>query len=192
MFSKRQKEIIDKSIEIIGKKGIQGLTIKNLAKEIGVTEPAIYRYFESKNDILLAILKDLEEASLELNKKIKTLNTDTIGKVQFMFSKIIEIFSKTPSQISVVFSEELFKNEKILKDKIVEIMNLKEKAIEDIIAEGQQKGEIRNEIDNKTLALIVVGSLRFIVKKWDLQNQKTNLIEEGEKLINGLKIMLKA
>jgi len=52
MLTDRQIEIINKSIDIIATKGIQGLTIKNLSKEIGISEPAIYRHFESKTDIL--------------------------------------------------------------------------------------------------------------------------------------------
>ena len=190
MLTERQQEIIDKSIDIIANKGIQGLTIKNLSKEIGVSEPAIYRHFESKTDILLAILANFQEMSSFMNTAIKEMNDTAIGKIEFMFNKIIDIFTQEPSHISVVFSEEIFKNEKILKEKIVEIMNLKEKAVEDIILEGQNKGEIRNDIDNKTLALIVIGALRFRVKQWDLRNKHTNLQKEGQELITGLKNIL--
>ena len=190
MLTQRQTEIIDRSIEIIGTKGIQGLTIKNLSKEIGISEPAIYRHFESKTDILLAILKNFEEMSASLNETLKKIDDTTIGKIQFMFTKIIELFSKEPAHISVVFSEELFKNDKILKEKIADIMDMKERAVEDIIAEGQNKGEIRNDIDSKTLAMIVIGSLRLLVKKWDLRNQHTNLKEEARNVINGLKLIL--
>jgi hypothetical protein len=104
--------------------------------------------------------------------------------------KIIELFSVEPSHISVVFSEELFKNDEALKSKIIEIMNMKEKAIEDIILEGQNNGEVRNDIGNKTLALIVIGALRFRIKQWDLRNQHKNLEEEGQELIKGLRLIL--
>jgi len=190
MLTERQIEIINKSIDIIANKGIQGLTIKNLSKEIGISEPAIYRHFESKTDILLAILHNFQEMSSFMNEVIKDIDDTAIGKIEFLFTKIIEIFSEEPSQISVVFSEEIFKNEDILKEKIVEIMDLKEKVVEDIILEGQKKGEVRNDIDNRTLALIVIGALRFRVKQWDLRNQHKNLQKEGEDLINGLKIIL--
>ncbi len=190
MLTERQIEIIDKSIDIIATKGIQGLTIKNLSKEIGISEPAIYRHFESKTDILLTILHNFEEMSSFMNEALKDIDDTAIGKIEFMFTKIIEIFSIEPSHISVVFSEEIFKNEEILKDKIVNIMNAKEKTIEDIILEGQKKGEIRVDIDNKTIALIVIGALRFRVKQWDLRDQHTNLQTEGQKLINGLKLIL--
>ena len=190
MLTERQIEIIDKSIDIIATKGIQGLTIKNLSKEIGISEPAIYRHFESKTEILLTILNNFEEMASFMNEALQDMNDTAIGKIEFMFTKIIDIFSIEPSHISVVFSEEIFKNEEILKDKIVNMMNTKEKAIEDIILEGQNKGEVRLDIDNKTLALIVIGSLRFRVKQWDLRDQHTNLQTEGQKLINGLKLIL--
>jgi len=190
MLSERQTEIINKSIDIIATKGIQGLTIKNLSKEIGISEPAIYRHFESKTDILLTILKNFEEMSSFMNEAMKGGEGSAVSKIEFMFTKIIEVFSQEPSHISVIFSEEIFKNESILQEKIVEIMNSKVKAIEEIIKEGQEKGEIRTDIDNKTLALIVVGSLRFMVKQWDLKDQHENLLPEGQKLIEGLKLIL--
>jgi len=190
MLTERQIEIINTSINIIDTKGIQGLTIKNLSKEIGISEPAIYRHFESKTDILLAILNNFAEMSSFMNEAISEMEGTSISKIEFMFKKIIEIFAVEPAQVSVIFSEEIFKNEEILKEKIIEIMNKKESTIENLILEGQKKGELRNDIDNKTLALIIIGALRFRVKQWDLRNQHANLEKEGQELINGLKIIL--
>ncbi len=191
MLSERQTEIINKSIDIIATKGIQGLTIKNLSKEIGISEPAIYRHFESKIDILLAILKNFQEMTSFMNIAMNNTEGSVISKIEFMFLNIIDIFSKEPSHISVVFSEEIFKNEEILKEKIVEIMNAKQKAIEDLLEKGQKDNEIRDDIDNKTLALIVIGSLRFMIKSCDLKDQHENLTREGKNLIEGLKLILK-
>ena len=190
MLTERQIEIVNRSIEIIATKGIQGLTIKNLSKEIGISEPAIYRHFKSKTDILLTILTNFEEMFLFMNEAMKGGKGSAINKIEFLFSKIVEIFSQEPSHISVIFSEEVFKNEEVLKEKIVEIMTIKVKTIEGIILEGQDKGEIRDNIDNKTLALIVIGSLRLMIKQWDLNNQHENLQEESQQLLKGLKLIL--
>ena len=55
-FTTRQVEIIEASKYLIGKKGIQNLTIKNLAKKMSFSEPAIYRHFKDKTEILKALL----------------------------------------------------------------------------------------------------------------------------------------
>ncbi|MBT4968054.1 MAG: TetR/AcrR family transcriptional regulator [Bacteroidetes bacterium] len=57
MQTDRQKEIVEVALELITEKGIQGLTIKNLSKKIGISEPAIYRHFDNKIQILISILE---------------------------------------------------------------------------------------------------------------------------------------
>ena len=56
IFTKRQIEIIDASKDLIGEKGVQNLTIKNLAKKMSFTEPALYRHFKDKTQILSGLL----------------------------------------------------------------------------------------------------------------------------------------
>ncbi|MCK5079567.1 MAG: TetR/AcrR family transcriptional regulator [Bacteroidales bacterium] len=183
MLTERQHQIIEESINIIDEKGIQGLTIKNLSKAIGITEPGIYRHFESKTEILLSILSNFKEMAVMLSEMMETYEATALEKISFMFSKMLELFSETPSMISVIFSEEIFKNEEVLKNKIVEILNLHAQTLENIIAKGQSEKNIRADIDNKSLALLAMGSLRLLVKKWDLNNHNFNLSKEGTKLI---------
>lgn len=189
-LTNRQLEIIEISIEIIAKQGIQGLTIKNLSKEIGISEPAIYRHFDSKTDILLTILSNFKEMASFLGGMMAVNNGTAFEKIEFMFSRIIDIFTETPSFISVIFSEELFRNEEVLQKKVVEILEMNENTVEQIMQIGQDNNEIRTDIDSKTLALIVMGSLRFSVKLWDIKPTNKNLNEEGIKLINNLKLIL--
>jgi len=191
MLSERQQQIINESINIIDKKGIQGLTIKNLSKAIGISEPGIYRHFESKTAIITTILDSFKEMSNSLSGIMKTYNTSAIEKMKFMFLQLFEMFSENPSIVSVIFSEEIFKNEESLKKKITEILNLNTKTIEDIIAKGQSEKNIRDDIDAKSLTLLTMGSLRLLVKKWDLNNHNFNLSKEGEKLIEVLSKVLK-
>ena len=183
MLTERQQQIIEESINIIDEKGIQGLTIKNLSKAIGISEPGIYRHFESKTEILLSILNNFKEMAIMLSEIMETYEASAIEKISFIFSKMLELFSETPSMVSVIFSEEIFKNEEVLKNKIVEILNLHAKTLENIISKGQSEKNVREDIDEKNLALMAMGSLRLLVKRWDLNNHNFNLKTEGDKLI---------
>ena len=191
MLSERQQQIMDESIKIIDEKGIQGLTIKNLSKAIGISEPGIYRHFESKTEILLSILNNFKEMAGMLSGLMKDFEGTAIEKIDFMFSRMLDMFSETPSMISVIFSEEIFKNEELLKLKITEILNMHAQTIENIISRGQEDNNVRKDIEAKTLALIIMGSLRLLVKRWDLNNHNFDLNNEGSKLIKGLDKILK-
>ena len=189
-MTERQTEIIDISIGIIAEQGIQGLTIKNLSKKIGISEPAIYRHFESKTQILLTILNNFSEMASLLNDLMTSNNDTAANKIDFMFSRIIDVFKDTPSYISVIFSEEIFKNEDVLKNKIVSILTKNEQTVEGILKKGQESGEVRTDIDYKNLALIVMGTLRFKVKQWDLNDYHGDIIEDGKSILNSIKLII--
>ena len=126
MLSERQQQIVEESVKLINEKGIQGLTIKNLSKRIGISEPGIYRHFESKTAIILTILDNFKEMSSMLSSMMENYQDTAFARISFMFSKMVEIFTDDPSIISVIFSEEIFKNDELLKQKVVEIMNMNE------------------------------------------------------------------
>lgn len=186
----RQTEIMEAALEIIKTLGIQGLTIKNISKRVGISEPAIYRHFESKTDILIGILSNFKDMADMLSELMSNYKATAPEKINFLFSRMLELFTETPSMVSVIFSEEIFKNEEVLKTKILDIVNLHTQTIEGIISKGQQENNIRTDIDAKNLALIAMGSFRLMVKKWELQNHNYNLQKEGKNLIEILNKIL--
>lgn len=187
----RQQEIINVSLELIAESGIQSLTIKNLAKKIGFAESAIYRHYENKIQILLAIL-DLYKQNKEgfFINEIDS-NSDTLIKIENIFNNHFEKFSKTPSLVSVIFSEEIFRNEKVLIEKVKEIINKNTTSLETIIINGQKNGEIRTDINASHLAIIIMGALRMFIKQWHMSECDFNLKEKGTEFISSIKILIK-
>ncbi len=191
VLTERQKEIINVSMEIIAKRGIQNLTIKNISKKIGFSEPAIYRHFESKIAILLTILSMFENQMEEFIGSINSDKKSSLKKLSLICNNHFINFSANPVIASVIFSEEIFQDDKLLSDKIYSIMNLNFKFVRTIIESGQKNKEIRLDINAEQLVLIIMGSLRLIIKKWTLSDYSFNLKEEGTKLWESLNKILK-
>jgi len=190
MLTNRQTEIIEVALDLITKKGIQGLTIKNLSKRIGITEPAIYRHFDSKIDILIAILEFFSKNIEQIFTNELTNSDKALDKIEHLFTKHFNTFSTTPSLVSVIFSEEIFRNEPILIKKIFEVIDKNDKILTKIIINGQETGEIRNDIEAKYLSTIIIGTLRFFVKKWQFSEYSYDLPKEGKKLVITIKTIL--
>ena len=186
-YTERQKEIIEVSIQLIAEKGIQQLTIRNLSKRIGISEPAIYRHFESKLDILLAILSHFKTSNKETVKHIKSMDRTAIEKIEMMFLSHFERFVEKPALAAVIFSEEIFQNDKRLSKQVAAIMKLNQDAVSTLILLGQQNSEIRKDIPEEQLSLILLGALRLIVKKWQLSDHSFNLLTEGTALWQSIK-----
>lgn len=191
MQTERQVQIIEVAMKLIADKGIQGFTIKNLSKEIGISEPAVYRHFENKTAILISILDDFKAMIEMMSTFFEDDEMKAMDKIELLFSRMLTIFTEQPTIIAVIFSEEIFKNDTLLKNKIIEIQNTHQSKIEAIIATGQAANNARIDIDKSTLALTFMGAFRLLVKRWDLNNQNFDLQEEGAKLINSFKLFIK-
>jgi AcrR family transcriptional regulator len=66
MTSDRKNQIITEATRLFGRHGFSRVTIKQLADICGITEPALYRYFPSKEALYDTVLETVEtELNLE-------------------------------------------------------------------------------------------------------------------------------
>ena len=191
-FSSRQKQIIDASIELIARQGIQELTIRNLSEMVGISEPAIYRHFASKNEILLALLGYFGEQSEKAFKEIAGTGISALDKLRAVFDHHFRYFAQKPSFSAVLFSEEIFRNDSGLSSKMFRIMQGAGDHMLSFVREGQMSGQVRKDVPTGQLSLILLGALRLLVTKWRFSGFSFDLVEEGEKLWEALLGLLRA
>lgn len=189
-LTKRQQKIIAAAIELIAENGIQELTIKNLSKKIGTVESAVYRHFASKMDILLGILEQFKANKTLALEQIQTSGTSEIEQLEMVFSERFRQFTANPAITAVIFSEEIFQNDKRLADKVFAIMESSQKTILTIIEKGQLSGMIRDDTPAEQISCTLIGTLRFIVTKWHLSGFAFDLEAEGVKLWDAIKLMI--
>lgn len=189
-FTKRQTEILLAATQLIGEKGIQNLTTKNLAERMSFSEPALYRHFKNKNDILISVLlfyKGLLKKGLSEIIQSNNHSFDKIGQmIDFQFNH----FSKNPAIIMVIFAETSFQYNHDLSKTVYGILTQKKTLVELIISEGQLKDEIRKDISPSQLTNLIMGSMRFTVLKWRLENYTSDIKSEGKELLNTLNKLL--
>ena len=181
-LTSRQQEIIDVSISLIADKGIQSLTIKNISQTIGISEPAIYRHFKNKFEILLTILDSFEIIAADVLNSEEIQNLNALGKIEFFLLDRYKRCAENPKLAKLMFSEENFQDDERLAEKVLSIMHVHKAAMQKIISAGQNLGEIRDDIDSTSLFRIIFGPMRLLIKQWGLSGCRFDLVAEGKKL----------
>lgn len=190
-FTVRQIEIMEAATNRISNFGIQNLTIKTLAEDIGLSEPALYRHFKSKNEILLSLL---EYFKVEMKTRIQSISlkpTDTAAdELIAIFNSQLQTFTKKPAIVSVIFAEGIFHFDESLSKKVAEILDMMQDFVKTNITKGQEKGQYTELIDSSTLTTIITGAIRMTILKWKLSGHKSNLIKEGRTVLEGILKMI--
>ncbi len=191
-LTKRQQQIIEISINIISDRGIQDLTMKNLSSKLGISEPAIYRHFDSKQKILVAVLDSFKHQNKLIHENVPKESESAFQHLTRSIEMIMNRFNKYPAMSAVIFSEEIFQNQNELSLMISNIMNTTIGFFTNLLEKGQDDGSVRSDIGIDELSIVVMGSIRHIVTVWRLSGFSSNLIDSGNKLIKSLEVMIAA
>jgi len=52
----RREEVLEAALELVAEHGVAGASLRRLAKRLGMSQPSLYHYFSSKDDLIAAVL----------------------------------------------------------------------------------------------------------------------------------------
>lgn len=182
----RQLELIQAAGKILSASGVSGLTIKNLAKEIGFAESAIYRHFDSKDAIIVAMLEYLAVNMDERLNKAVSPEKDPQENLEAVFRSHLAFFSKNPHFVVAVFSDGLMEASEKVNATILRIMQVNVKYLLPLIYEGQQLGQFNPNVPAEDLMHIIMGTFRLHMFKWRTAGFGFDISLKGEQLMSNL------
>jgi hypothetical protein len=115
---------------------------------------------------------------------------EPMEKIEMFFRAIFVRFSETPSLTSVIFSEEIFRNEKKLSRAVLEIMRFAHAQIAVHVEQGQKHKQIRNDIPKEHLVYLLMGMHRLLVTRWRMSEFGFNLMDEHAAIWKSIRMIL--
>jgi AcrR family transcriptional regulator len=186
----RQLEIVEAAGRLLTQKGINGLTIKNLAREMNFSESAIYRHFESKEEIIVALLRYLAD-TIDHRLRSMSLSGKTDVDLKNLFDEQFLFFSEHHHFVVAVFSDGLMEESVSINKAIQSLIGIMTRQLTAIVSEGQKTGQIRDDMATEHLIQIILGTYKLQMFKWRLAVFTFNLPAEGSQLIDTILRLIK-
>ena len=185
-MSDKQLEIIKATGNILTSSGVSGLTIKKLAAAMQFSESAIYRHFESKEEIIYALLDFLATNMDERLTASRSIKENQKEQFVRLFQNQYSFFKQNPHFVVAVFSDGLMEERQRINEMIYKIMSVKIKHLKPLLIEGQQSGVFTKAISADDLTHIVMGTFRLQMYKWRMAEFQFDIEIEGNKMIQAM------
>lgn len=99
-----REKILESALDIIVAKGLDGLTMRNLAKKTGMTAPNLYNYFSNKDEIYIHIvIRGFEMLYADL-KAACDLHEDKIIRLRAMINAYMTFGINKPRYYDIMFT----------------------------------------------------------------------------------------
>lgn len=151
-----KENLIDTALELFSSKGYTGTTVKDIAKEAGVTDGLIYHYFSSKEELLHAVL--VKHNFLDDVQDILQFRDElpVDQKLYRLGKRLMELMVNKSSFVILVFGEA--QRNPMMAEKLEGLINEGVTALGGFLETRAGSGEIK-QIDQKSLARHFIGSL---------------------------------
>lgn len=191
-ISDRQLEIIEAAGRIMTEAGVSGLTTKNLSKEMGFSEAAIYRHFDSKEKIIVAMLEYVAKQIDERYNLTIIIHHSPEQNFITLIKNHFSFFSESPHFTIAVFSDGQIGGKQLINEAILKVMAVKIKYLRPIIEDGQKQGVFKKTIPTDDVVHIVMGAIRLMMYKWRVTKSQFDIIKKGDELIDSLLTLIKS
>jgi AcrR family transcriptional regulator len=180
----RQKQIVSAARRLIVRYGSEHVTVRRMAKEIGVSEGAIYRHFKSKNDVLSFLINDIEDTLIgDIDKNFR-IPLKSLEMLQNIIADHMSSIEQRKGVSFQVIAEIISLGDKKLNKKIYAVIENYISRIKNILAEGVKEGAIRGDTDLDSAALLFFGMIQGLVNIWALSQYNFNLQQRYQAVWN--------
>lgn len=165
---------------MIGTSGVHSLNIVGIAERVGIVPSALYRHFDSKDDVLDGVLDLLKNRLLGNLRAVRKEGPDALCRLKSLLEKHARLLSENRAIPYVVFSDGIYTGHPDRKGKVGEIMTHYLEGIERIIEEGIQEGTIRGDVVPFSAAMMFLGMILPAAVFWNLTDGRIDIVEHTE------------
>ncbi|MFZ5352471.1 MAG: TetR/AcrR family transcriptional regulator [Bacillota bacterium] len=178
-----KEKITKAAMDQILKNGFKGFIVDDICKAIGMSKKTVYKYFNSKNEIIASVIDyHIENDRIKTHEAIENAG-DMISKLKSVmvnyYDYVIPI--NLINELQSFFPKEW--------KKVKDMMAYKQKLFKSVLQEGISKGEIKSSIDIDVLMLIFEKTVpalmeaSFLEKHDKTYRTANKMLDEFEKII---------
>lgn len=157
--------ILDAAVSVFARKGFHTCRVGDIAEEAGVSHGLLYHYFPSKDAVLETIFRETWVGLEDAIAGVEVSDAHAGEQLRQVAAIFLRSWRREPDLVRVLVREigrspELYRR--------VDDMRATFGAIERIIACGQERGELRPDLDSQLASAVFYGGIDQILTGWVL------------------------
>ena len=174
LSKEKQQKVINAAKKEFARVPIENVSIKNIVEEADIARGSFYQYFESKEDLLIYILKEnSEKLNIKLKNEVSKTNGDIFKLYVFLYDSMLEEFTGNSDQD---LFKQIFINLKSSDENIFDMVkNIKP---QNIIDYYEQIDKTNLKIESYEDLIIVCDMLSAITRRALIKNFKNKSKED--------------
>lgn len=171
----RREGLILSAIDIINELGIQGLSIREIAKRQNITKGTFFSHFKSKSDLIIAVLNYFSQYDEVIIQSVSIKKLKGQEAIRYYVESFYTYYESYPAITSLILASDGLRCEPDFRYQVEHILLSRNKYLIHLIEEAQEANELRADIGSDCIADIIYGSCREVCLKWRIADYSFSL-----------------
>ncbi|NCC66254.1 MAG: TetR/AcrR family transcriptional regulator [Spirochaetia bacterium] len=175
---KTKQKIFETALSLFREKGFEQVSIQEITKKAGTSKGSFYSYYSTKSDIIVQEFWAIDAYYRSIEDVVRKENTAEARLLAFtklQLTYVRDIIGQP--MLKVLYANQVTQEgaDKVITDQ----SRFWHTFIMTLIAEGQQSGEFKTEVDAPVYAQFFNRAIRGLFLDWNIRSASFDLVEEG-------------
>ena len=154
----RKEQILQALAHMLENAPGERITTSSLAKEVGVSEAALYRHFPSKAKMFEGLIEFIEEALFSRISMILEDEPTALGRCEKMLMLLLGFCEKNPGLTRILTGDALAGEPDRLRQRVVQLFERFETQVKQVLREAEVKEGLRTRTTLNTTANLLLSA----------------------------------
>ncbi|WP_108482039.1 TetR/AcrR family transcriptional regulator [Oceaniglobus ichthyenteri] len=173
----RKAQIVGEVLKLADEIGPDRLSTTDVARAVGLSQPAIFRHFPTKGSLWLAVAEDIAQHLTAAWDKADTVAPD--ARLKALIGAQLSAIAQTPALPSILFSRELQVDNPPLRDVFRRLLGVFQMHLVNAITDQQSRGRLRRDVSATDIAILLTSLVQGVAIRWTLGARSFSVVEEG-------------
>ncbi len=180
----RKAEIVATALRLADELGPDRLTTQAVADAVGLTQPAIFRHFPTKQALWQAVAEAIAQALTAAWDRALADYAAPVPRVVALILVQLRHIEANPAIPAILHSRELQTENAQLRDQFRDLMQRFQGLLLAELTAGRDAGTIRADLAPKDGAALLIALVQGVAIRWSLGNRGFALADEGARLLD--------
>ena len=171
----RKEQVVATALQILSDTDAKKLKMTDIAERMGLAPSALYRHFKNRDAIMSAILEHIRMRLYGNLEKVRQSTDNAVERLHQMLSRHVGLIRREQGIPRIIFSDELWGQKRERRQRLYRIVSGYLAEIEDIVKDGQNQGQIRNDLDARVVARLFFGLVQPAALLWHMSEGQFDL-----------------
>ena len=182
-YLKRKERLLISAIRLLDEAGLAGVTTRELARREGITEPAVFRHFDGKVEVLQAILTRFSEFDASLENTVMENDMDPLDAIRHIAEAYAGYYAGYPEIADVMYSMDIWKYDRSLDARLKEIFGNRRNLMRTLVDKSVLSGKFSGTIDAEAMTGLLSGIVMSATLQWKMQGMSFDLRERVRRML---------